>query len=102
MNAFAAPFEVDAEAIATGFGLEASAVPDLMRTGAITGRLYEGVGEDAGQWLCVFFFRNARLNLVVDAAGRALRRSTIDFGDRPLPAALRDPRNPAGNPDARR
>ena len=102
MNAFVAPFEVDAGAIAIGFGIEGSVVPDLMRAGAITGRLYEGVGEDAGQWLCVFFFRNARLTLVVDATGRALRRSTIDFGERPLPASLRDPQNLAVSPGARR
>jgi hypothetical protein len=102
MNASVASFEVDAEAIAISFGIEASAVQDLMRAGAITGRLYEGIGEDAGQWLCVMFFRNVRLNLVVDAAGRALRRSTIDFGERNLPAALRDPRNLAVNLGARR
>lgn len=102
MTALGAPFEVDAAAIAIGFGIEAASVPDLMRTGAITGRLCEGVGEDAGHWLCVFFFRNARLNLVVDASGRALRRSTIDFGERPLPASMRDPRNLAVSPGARR
>jgi len=86
-----APFEVDAEAIAHGFGIAAAAVPGLLRAGAITGRLYEGAGEDAGRWLCVFFFRNARLQLVVDRTGRPIRRSTIDFGERPLPASLRDP-----------
>lgn len=102
MNAVVAPFEVDAGSIAIGFGIEASVVPELMRAGAITGRLYEGVADDAGRWLCVFFFRNARLNLVVDASGRALRRSTIDFGERPLPGSLRDPRNLAVSPGARR
>lgn len=102
MTPAAAPFEVDANAVARGFDIEASAVPSLLRDGAITGRLYKGVGEDAGQWLCVFFFRNARLNLVVDGTGRALRRSTIDFGERPLPASLRDPRKLAVSPGARR
>jgi len=36
-----------------------------------------------------FFLGGARFRIVVDAAGRVVRRSTIDFGQRPLPASLR-------------
>lgn len=84
--------EIDAELIARGFGIEAAAVPGLLRDGAITGRLYEGVDADAGTWRCVFFFGSVRLQVVVDDAGRpVLPPSSIDFGARPLPASLRRP-----------
>ena len=36
-----------------------------------------------------FFLRGSRFRIVVDAAGRVIRRSTIDFGQRPLPPSLR-------------
>lgn len=85
------PIEIAAETIAEGFGIQPAAVPGLLRDGAITTRLYRGVEEDRGTWLCVLFFGNARLRIVVDAAGRPIRRSLIDFGARPLPASLRGP-----------
>jgi len=32
---------------------------------------------------------NRRFRLVVDEEGNAIQRSTVDFGDRPLPALMR-------------
>ncbi|WP_106755121.1 DUF6522 family protein [Pannonibacter carbonis] len=84
---------LDAADIARGLGLAAGDLIDLMRAGKITGRLYKGENEDAGTYACVFFHANRRLTLVVDEAGTLLRRSNVDFGDQPLPPAMR--RGPA-------
>jgi len=80
---------VDAETIAQGLGISAKDVPSLMRSGAITSRCEVGEDEDAGLTRLTFFLRGARLRIVVDAGGQVVRRSTIDFGQRPLPASLR-------------
>lgn len=66
-----------------------SLVQAELRAGAITSRLYRGVGEDEGTWQLVFFYRNARLTVIADGSGRPIRRSVIDFGAKPLPKALR-------------
>jgi hypothetical protein len=80
---------VEAETIAQGLGISAIEVQPLMRSGEITSRCEFGQGEDAGFTRLTFFLRGARFRLVVDAAGRVVRRSTIDFGQRGLPPALR-------------
>jgi hypothetical protein len=80
---------VDAEMIARGLGIPAVDVQPLMRSGEITSRCEAGEGEDAGLTRLTFFLRGSRFRIVVDDAGRVLRRSTIDFGRRPLPASLR-------------
>lgn len=83
--------EIDAALIAQGLGLSVTQMEELMRTGAITSRSERGVGEDAGLHRLTFFHKGRRLRLTVDSEGRVLRRTAIDFGDRPLPAALRRP-----------
>jgi hypothetical protein len=80
---------VDAETIAQGLGISAKDVPSLMRSGEITSRCEVGEDEDAGLTRLTFFLRGSRFRIVVDAAGQVVRRSTIDFGQRPLPASLR-------------
>ena len=82
---------IDASILGEGLGLEASFVPVLMRRGAITSLCERGIDADAGRFRMTFFYKSRRLRLVVDAAGNILQRSTIDFGDRPLPDALRIP-----------
>jgi Family of unknown function (DUF6522) len=82
---------IDASILGEGLGLEASLVPVLMRKGAITSLCERGIDADAGRFRMTFFYKSRRLRLVVDAAGNILQRSTIDFGDRPLPDALRIP-----------
>ncbi|WP_445500673.1 DUF6522 family protein [Microvirga sp. G4-2] len=83
--------QVDASVLGEGLGVEPSCVPELLRSGAITSRCERGIGEDEGRFRLTFFHAGRRLRLVVEAAGRILQRSTIDFGDRPLPGALRRP-----------
>lgn len=85
------PPEIDAAVVADAFGLETSEVRRLMRAGTITGKVYRGVDDDAGTWLCHLFHGNGRLTVVMADDGRVIRRSTIDFGDRPLPPSLRRP-----------
>ncbi len=80
---------VDAETIAQGLGIPALAVQPLMRSGEITSRCEVGEGQDTGLTRLTFFLRGSRFRIVVDAAGRVTRRSTIDFGQRPLPPSLR-------------
>jgi hypothetical protein len=60
-----------------------------MRSGEITSRCEVGEDKDAGLMRLTFFHRGTRFRIVADAAGRILRRSTIDFGRRSLPASLR-------------
>jgi len=84
-------FQVDASVLGEGLGLEPSRVPELLRSGAITSRCERGFGKDEGRFRLTFFHAGRRLRLVVDAAGRILQRSSINFGDRPLPGALRRP-----------
>jgi len=83
--------QIDAELIADGFKLDPAAVPALLRDGAITSLCERGVGEDAGRYRLTFFHHHRRLRVVVDEAGRVVRQAVVDFGDRPLPAALHKP-----------
>ena len=80
---------VDAETIAQGLGIAPMDVQQLMRSGEMTSRCEVGQDEDAGQTRLTFFLRGSRFRIVVDAEGRVLRRSTVDFGQRPLPRSLR-------------
>ncbi len=80
---------VDAETIAQGLGISAKDVHSLMRSGGITSRCEVGEGQDAGLTRLTFFLRGSRFRIVVDTTGRVVWRSTIDFGQRPLPASLR-------------
>jgi hypothetical protein len=82
-------FQVDALLVADGLGLEASQVPALIRSGEITSVCERGVGEDEGRYRLTFFHRSKRLRLVIDEGCRLIRRSIIDFGDRPWPVRAR-------------
>jgi hypothetical protein len=82
---------VDAAIIAEAFGLEPADVPALMRAGEITSLFERGEGEDAGRMRLTFFHASRRFRLVVDETGEILQRSKVDFGDAPLPPAMRRP-----------
>lgn len=85
---------VDALVIARELGLDELAMRRLMRGNAITSLCEAGVDDDAGRHRLTFFHDNKRLRLIVDANGQIVSRSSIDFGERPLPAALRRPGGP--------
>jgi hypothetical protein len=80
--------EIDASIVGAGLGLEPQEVLSLMRAQAITGVCEQGIDDDAGRYRLTFFHKGRRLRLIVDDSGRVVRRSAIDFGDRPLPARL--------------
>jgi len=82
---------IDAAVIGRGLNVEASLVPVRMREGKITVLCERGFDEDTGRYRLTFFYENRRFRLVVDDAGNALQRSTVDFGDRPLPASMHKP-----------
>ena len=82
---------IDAAVIGQGLNVEPSLVQILMREGKITALCERGVDEDAGRYRLTFFYRHRRFRLVVDEEGNAVQRSTVDFGDRPLPTSMRKP-----------
>jgi hypothetical protein len=80
-------FVVDAALVGELLRLPVSRVQTLMRSGGITSSCERGIGEDAGEFRLSFFYGNRRARLNTDLAGRVLRKSAIDFGDRPIPDA---------------
>jgi hypothetical protein len=82
---------IDANVIGRGLNVEPSLVQGQMREGKITVLCERGVNEDVGRHRLTFFYKNRRFRLVVDEKGNAVQRSTVDFGDQPLPAAMRKP-----------
>ncbi|TVR06774.1 MAG: hypothetical protein EA385_14655 [Salinarimonadaceae bacterium] len=82
---------VDAALLGEALGVAPEEVMTLMREGAITSLLERGEGEDAGRMRLTFFHGSRRLRLIVGADGEILQRSLVDFGDRPLPPAMRRP-----------
>ncbi len=82
-------FSVDASLVSELLKVPPSTVHPLMRRNEITARCERGEGEHAGQYRLTFFYKGRRARLSVDASGRIVRRSVVDFGDR-LPAAPRE------------
>jgi hypothetical protein len=80
---------IDAAVIGRGLDVEPSLVQAQMREGKITVLCERGFDEDAGRYRLTFFYENRRFRLVVDEAGNAVQRSTLDFGDHPLPTSMR-------------
>jgi len=80
---------IDAAVIGRGLNIEPSLVQRRMREGKITVLSERGVDEDAGRYRLSFFYENRRFRLVVDEEGNAVQRSTLDFGDYPLPTSMR-------------
>jgi hypothetical protein len=60
----------------------------MMRKGEITSLCERGVNEDAERYRLKFFHKSRRFRLVVDGTGSVIQRSTVDFGDRPLPESM--------------
>lgn len=79
-------FVVDAALVGELLQLPASRVQVLMRSGRITSVCERGVDEHAGEYRLSFFYGNRRARVSTDMEGRVLRKSAIDFGDRPIPA----------------
>lgn len=82
-------FLVDAELIGELLRIPASRVPGLMREGKVTSVCERGVDEHAGEFRLTFFYRNRRARLGINSAGRVLRRSAVDLGDRSVRGEVR-------------
>ncbi|MGA8698859.1 MAG: DUF6522 family protein [Xanthobacteraceae bacterium] len=79
---------IDAAVVGRGLNVEPSLVPVQMREGKITVLCERGLNEDAGRYRLNFFMR---IGASLLSTKRQCRQTTIDFGDRPLPAAMRRP-----------
>ena len=84
-------FVVDAALIGELLRLPASRVQNLMRSGRITSACERGVDDHAGEFRLSFFYGNRQARLSTDLEGRILRKSAVDFGDRPSPDMRRRP-----------
>ena len=83
--------EISADLIAEGLSVAPQDILALMRAGEITSLHEQGVDRDAGRTRLTFFYKGRRFRIIINADGHVIRRSTIDFGDRPLPSALHQP-----------
>jgi hypothetical protein len=86
-------FCVDASLVAELLGVAPARVHALIRSHEITSVCEQGVAEHAGQFRLTFFYKSRRARLNVDAQGKILRRSVVDFGEA---ANARAPRRTAG------
>lgn len=75
-------FLIDAALIGDLLDIPAAEVPALMRNKSITSVCERGIDADEGLFRLNFFYGSRHIRLRVDAAGRVLHRSTIDFGER--------------------
>jgi hypothetical protein len=75
---------IDVELIGTSLGVDASLIQALIREGKITSLCKRGVDADGGIYRPTFFHANRRLRLIVGESGNIIRRSMIDFGNRPI------------------
>lgn len=82
-------FRIEAALLGTLLGIPPYDVQGHMRAGAITSICERGEGEHEGLYRLTFFHGSRRVRLEVDGSGRVLRRSKVDFGDRPLPRSAR-------------
>ena len=83
--------EIDASVVAEGLGIALPQLRTQMRAGKITSQSERGVDDDIGRYRLTFFSEHRRFRVVVDEAGAIIQRSTLNFGDQPLPKSVRKP-----------
>jgi hypothetical protein len=83
--------EIDARVVAEGLGIEPPLLKAQMQEGKITSRSERGVDADEGRYRVTFFSAHRRFRLIIDQRGAIIQRSTLDFGDLPLPPSTRRP-----------
>ena len=84
--------QVDAAIVAEGLGIALPLFRKEMQSGRITGVCERGIDADNGRHRITFFSAHRRFRLIVDESGAIVQRSTLNFGDAPLPASVRRPR----------
>jgi len=80
-------FCIDATLLGELLGVPPPGVQELMRNNEITSACERGEGEHEGQYRLTFFYKNRRARLAIDASGRILKRSIINFGEHALARA---------------
>lgn len=83
--------EIDASVIAEGLGIAPPLLRKQMRAGKITSLSERGIDDDGGRHRLTFFSEHRRFRVVVDQSGAIVQRSTLNFGDLPLPKSARKP-----------
>ena len=81
--------QVDAAVIAEGLGIALPLFRKEMQAGRITSVFERGIDADRGRHRLTFFSAHRRFRLVIDDAGAIVQRSTLNFGDAPLPTSAR-------------
>jgi hypothetical protein len=76
-------FTIDATDLGALLGLPAAGVREGMRSGAITTRFERGAGADAGRFRLTFRHGLRRVQLVVDAEGTVLQRTSVNRAEPP-------------------
>lgn len=82
---------IDAAIVAEGLAIAPQALLQALRESAITSRCESGVDADSGRYRLTFFSKHRRFRVIVDAQGAILSRSSLDFGEMPLPRAVHRP-----------
>ena len=73
-------YQVEASVIAAGLDIETDRVVVLLRSGEITSKSEQGIGEDAGFHRLTFYYGNRRFRVIIDETGQIVRGSTVNFG----------------------
>ena len=81
--------EIDAALVGELFNVPPAEVLALLKARAITSVCERGVDEHEGETRLNFFYGSRRARVSLDANGKVLRRSVIDFGAQPLPRRIR-------------
>jgi hypothetical protein len=81
--------QVDAALVAAGLGIALPQFRKEMRAGRITSVCERGVDADQGRHRITFFSAHRKFRLVIDDTGTVVQRSSVDFGDMPLPVSAR-------------
>ena len=84
-------FSIDASLLSELLNVPASRIQGLMRRNEITSLCERGEREHEGQYRVTFFYKGRRARLSVDQSGWIIRRSIVDFGERPLPSSMHRP-----------
>jgi hypothetical protein len=83
--------EIDAFVIAEGLGIALPLLRQQMRAGKITSLSERGIDDDGGRHRLTFFSEHRRFRVVIDESGAIIQRSTLNFGDAPIPKSVRKP-----------
>ena len=84
-------FSIDASLLSELLNVPASRIQSLMRRNEITSLCERGEREHEGQYRVTFFYKGPRARLSVDQSSWIIRRSIVDFGERPLPSSMHRP-----------